>query len=147
MFRSALEKTLTAAGYKPNPKTKLFQQIEAAAADGTITEASKRRAHEEVRVLGNDVLHDEWKKVSEEDAALARDYTQRVIEDFHDHRESTLKQLRAKGRLPSRIGKRNNRPGLKATPRSAKSRDRGATCHFARVERKSDERRLHPWRH
>jgi len=101
MFRSALEKTLTAAGYKPDRNTNLFKQIEAAAADGTITEARKLRAHEEVRVLGNDVLHDKWKPVSDQDAGLARDYTQGVIEDFYDHRESTLKRLREKRRVPA----------------------------------------------
>ena len=101
MFRSALEKTLTAAGYKADRKTNLFNQIESAAADGTITEARKLRAHQEVRVLGNDVLHDDWKKVTEVDAELARDYTQRIIEDFYDHRDSTLNQLRLKGRVPA----------------------------------------------
>jgi hypothetical protein len=101
MFRSALEKTLSAAGYKVTDRTNLYQQIEAAAKDGSITDARRHRAHEEIRVLGNDVLHEDWKRLEDEDAVLARDYTQRVIEDFYDHRESVLGRLRAKGRVPA----------------------------------------------
>ena len=101
MFRSALEKTLTAAGYKVDRHTKLYDQIEAAAADGSITDARRHRAHEEIRVLGNDVLHDVWKPLEPDEAILARDYTQRVIEDFYDHRASVLKRLREKGRVPT----------------------------------------------
>ena len=101
MFRSALEKTLIAAGYKIDQRTNLYIQIEIAAADGTITDARKRRAHDEIRVLGNDVLHGEWKAVSEDDAVLARDYTQRIIEDFYDHRASTIDRLREMGRVPA----------------------------------------------
>ena len=100
MFTSALEKTLIAAGYKVK-RENLFDQIEAAAADGTITEARRKRAHDEIRVLGNDVLHDAWREVSDDEVTLARDYTQRIIEDFYDHRSSTLAQLRAKGRVPA----------------------------------------------
>jgi uncharacterized protein DUF4145 len=101
MFRSALEKTLTAAGYKVDRHTKLYDQIEAAAADGSITDARKHRAHEEIRVLGNDVLHDAWKALEPDEAVLARDYTQRVIEDFYDHRASVLARLREKKRVPA----------------------------------------------
>jgi hypothetical protein len=101
MFRSALEKTLSAAGYKIDRRTSLHAQIEAAAEDGSITDARRRRAHDEIRVLGNDVLHEAWKALSEADAVLARDYTQRVVEDFYDHRESVLKRLREKGRVPA----------------------------------------------
>ena len=101
MFRSALEKTLTAAGYKVSRERPSTPEIEAAAADAAITDARKRRAHDEVRVLGNDVLHDKWKALTEEDVSASRDYTQRIIEDFYDHRPSVLKLLRDKGRVPS----------------------------------------------
>jgi hypothetical protein len=101
MFRSALEKTLTAAGYKVDRHTKLFDQIESAARDGSITDARKHRAHEEIRVLGNDVLHDVWKALEPDEAVLARDYTQRVVEDFYDHRASVLARLREKKRVPA----------------------------------------------
>lgn len=101
MFRSALEKTLTAAGYKVDRHTKLYDQIEAAAGDGSITDARRHRAHEEIRVLGNDVLHDVWKPLEPDEAVIARDYTQRVIEDFYDHRASVLARLREKKRVPA----------------------------------------------
>lgn len=93
MFRSVLDKTLRANGYKEKRGTTLEQQIDMAADDGVITQARRRRAHDEIRVLGNDVLHDEWQTVPEEDVEAARHYAQRILEDFYDDRESVLKQL------------------------------------------------------
>src|SRR3981081_2768691 len=101
MFRSALKKTLTAAGYTVGRHTKLYDQIEAAADDGSITDARRHRAHEEIRVLGNDGLYDVWKSLEPDEAVLARDYTQRVIEDFYDHPASVLARLREKKRVPA----------------------------------------------
>ena len=100
MFRSVLDKTLRANGYKENRGTNLQQQIDTAAADGVITESRKRRAHEEIRVLGNDVLHDEWHEIPEEDVEVSRHYVQRILEDFYDDRESVLKIIRDAGRVP-----------------------------------------------
>lgn len=100
MFRSVLDKTLRANGYKEKNGTTLEQQIDAATKDGVITEARRRRAHDEIRVLGNDVLHDEWHAVPVEDVVAARHYAQRILEDFYDDRDSVLKQLRAAGRVP-----------------------------------------------
>ncbi len=99
MFRSVLDKTLRANGYKEKKGTTLEQEIDAACEDGVITQARKRRAHEEIRVLGNDVLHDEWHEIPPEDAEAARHYTQRILEDFYDDRESVLKLLRAAKRV------------------------------------------------
>ena len=93
MFRSVLDKTLRANGYKEKKGTTLEQQIDMAAEDGVITQARRRRAHDEIRVLGNDVLHDEWQAIPEEDVEAARYYAQRILEDFYDDRESVLKQL------------------------------------------------------
>ncbi|OFW13933.1 MAG: hypothetical protein A3H27_18085, partial [Acidobacteria bacterium RIFCSPLOWO2_02_FULL_59_13] len=77
LFRSTLEKTLTANGYTSGV---LAAKIDNAAADSVITESRRKRAHDEIRVLGNDVLHDEWKEVSAEDVAAARHYAQRILE-------------------------------------------------------------------
>jgi hypothetical protein len=99
MFRSVLDKTLRANGYKEKKGTTLEQQIDLAAEDGVITQARRRRAHDEIRVLGNDVLHDEWQKVPEADVEAARHYAQRILEDFYDDRDSVLKQLYAAKRL------------------------------------------------
>lgn len=100
MFRSVLDKTLRANGYKLKPGTTLEQQIDFAAADGVITAARKRRAHEEIRVLGNDVLHDEWQPIPVEDVEAARHYSQRILEDFYDDRQSVLALLRGASRVP-----------------------------------------------
>ena len=99
MFRSVLDKTMRASGYKTK-RANLQQQIDAAAKDGVITEARKRRAHDDIRVLGNDVLHDEWHEISEDDVEPAHRYTQRVLEDLYDDRNSVLKLLRQAGRGP-----------------------------------------------
>jgi uncharacterized protein DUF4145 len=101
MFRSVLDKTLRLNGYKEKRGTTLEQQIDMAAADGIITASRQRRAHEEIRVLGNDVLHDDWRQVPEEDVEAARHYAQRVLEDFYDDRPSVLKTLRAAKRVPT----------------------------------------------
>jgi len=99
MLRSALEKTLTANGYD---EAKLVHKIDAAAADTVITDARKQRAHDEVRVLGNDVLHDDWRVVDETEYDLSHLYTQRVIEDFYDSRAQVEATLKAKGRIKAK---------------------------------------------
>lgn len=100
MFRSVLDKTLRANGYKEKKGTNLEQQIDAAAEDGVITQSRRRRAHDEIRVLGNDVLHDEWHEIPVTDVEAARHYAQRILEDFYDDRPSVLSLLRASGRVP-----------------------------------------------
>jgi len=86
LFRSVLDKTLRANGYKSVGNLK--NQIDAAADDGVITAARKRRAHDEIRVLGNDVLHDDWIELGASDVELAHMYAQRILEDFYDDRTS-----------------------------------------------------------
>lgn len=99
LIRSVLDKTLRANGYKTRQEYNLYKQIEAAAEDGVITQARKRRAHNEIRVLGNDVLHDDWHEIPEEDVEAARHYCQRILEDFYDDRESVLALIREAGRV------------------------------------------------
>lgn len=97
LFRSTLEKLLRANGYT---KGSLASRIDEASADGVITEARRKRAHDDIRVLGNDVLHDEWRVVTPEEASLAHHYVQRIAEDFYDDRSSVETVLKSKGRLP-----------------------------------------------
>ena len=98
MFRSTLEKTLKANGYT---KGTLQSKIDEAAKDGVITEPRRKRAHDEIRVLGNDVLHDEWREVAPDEVDAAHLYTQRILEDFYDHRSEVEKILMAKKRIPA----------------------------------------------
>ena len=100
LFRSVLDKTMRDNGYKTKRET-LEHQIDEAAADGVITTARQSKAHEEIRVLGNDVLHEEWRAISLEDVEAAHHYVQRILEDFYDDRDSVLKLLRKAGRVPS----------------------------------------------
>jgi len=96
LFRSVLEKTLKVNGYI---KGTLAAKIDEAANDNVLTESRRKRAHNEIRVLGNDVLHDEWREVTSEDVQDARHYAQRILEDFYDDRESVLSILKVCGRL------------------------------------------------
>jgi len=91
-----LEKTLIENGY---PKGSLKDRIDEAAKDGVITAARQKRAHDDVRVLGNDVLHDEWRELTEDEYDAAHYYAQRIIEDFYDSRAEVEALLKQAGRL------------------------------------------------
>jgi hypothetical protein len=97
MLRSSLEKTLKHNGYL---KGTLAAKIDEAAADGVITAARSKRAHEDIRVLGNDILHDAWRVVTQEEFDLAHKYAQRILEDLYDDRPSVMALLTEKNRLP-----------------------------------------------
>lgn len=104
LFRSVLEKTLKANGYvKTNDPTlrDLQKRIDAAAADGVITDARRKRAHDEIRSLGNDVLHDDWRKIEDDEVQDAHRYMQRILEDFYDDRRTVEAVLVARGKLPA----------------------------------------------
>ena len=98
LVRSTLEKTLKANGFTSGS---LSAKIDAAAADGVITEARKQRAHDNIRVLGNDVVHDDWREVTEEEAVASLHYAQRVLEDLYDDRATVESLLIAKNLLAS----------------------------------------------
>jgi hypothetical protein len=96
LVRSTLEKTLKENGYL---KGSLQKRIDDAANDGVITAARKQKAHEDIRVLGNEVIHDEWREISEEEVVSALHYAQRILEDLYDDRNTVLQILINKGRL------------------------------------------------
>lgn len=94
MLRSVLEKVLTENGYT---EKRLINKIDAANKDGIITDSRTQKAHNEIRVLGNDILHDQWKPVTEKDFTSAYHYCQRIIEDFYDDRTTVENILKSKG--------------------------------------------------
>jgi len=96
LVRSVLEKTLRINGYT---KGSLQQRIDDAAADGVITTARSKKAHEDIRVLGNEVVHDEWRAVDRAEVETGLHYAQRILEDLYDDRDTILGILKAKGRL------------------------------------------------
>ncbi|MGP8173367.1 MAG: DUF4145 domain-containing protein [Terracidiphilus sp.] len=109
LLRSVLEKTLTKNGYDEvdyleggiaKKSKSLLRRIDAASDDGVITETRKKRAHENIRVLGNDVLHDDWREVLHDEFEDAHKYSQRILEDFYDDRPTVEARLKSKGRLP-----------------------------------------------
>lgn len=96
LLRSTLEKTLKANGYT---KGTLEKKIDEATSDGVLTAARKQRAHDEIRVLGNEVVHDEWREVTPEEVEMAHHYTQRILEDFYDDRDAVEAILKKKKRI------------------------------------------------
>lgn len=96
LLRSTLEKTLKENGYKDGS---LQSKIDKASEDGVITAARRAKAHENIRVLGNDVVHEDWYEVKEEEVTASLHYAQRIIEDFYDDRNSVEQILITKGRL------------------------------------------------
>lgn len=104
LFRSVLEKALKANGYTKgnDPSLRdLQKRIDAAAADGVITQARQRKAHDNIRALGNDVLHDDWRTVTDDEVEDAHRYMQRILEDLYDDRPTVEALLVQKGRLPA----------------------------------------------
>ncbi|RDK04618.1 hypothetical protein DLM46_01750 [Paraburkholderia lacunae] len=99
LFRSVLDKTLCANGYKLKKGTPLEQQIDLAAEDGVITASRRKRAHEEIRTLGNYVLHEEWRQVTPSEVKVAKEYAAYLLHDFYDDRETVLALLREKNRF------------------------------------------------
>lgn len=106
LFRSVLEKTLKSNGYTKinDPSLRdLQKRIDAAATDGVITDARRKKAHDDIRSLGNDVLHDDWREVTDAEVEDAHRYTQRILEDFYDVRTTAEKILTAKNKFPECI--------------------------------------------
>jgi len=97
LLRSTLEKTLKDNGYT---KGNLKDKIDQAAKDGIITEQRRKRAHEELRSLGNDILHDDYRAVTAEEFDLAHHYAQRILEDFYDDPDSVQQLLAEKHPAP-----------------------------------------------
>jgi hypothetical protein len=104
LFRSVLEKTLKANGYtKSNDPAlrDLQKRIDAAAADGVITDARRKKAHDDIRSLGNDVLHEDWREITDDEVENSHRYTQRLLEDLYDDRATVQEILIAKNRRPA----------------------------------------------
>lgn len=109
LMRSTLEKALKHSGYsKGNLKT----IIDEAANDGAITAARSLRAHDDIRVLGNDILHDDWRPITEAEFEVAHRYTQRILEDLYDDRPSVLRLLTNRGRKPSDLAQITTSPAV-----------------------------------
>ena len=96
LLRSALEKTLRANGYL---KGTLEKRIDEATDDRILTQARQKSAHEDVRVFGNDILHEDWRPVDPEEYEAAHRYVQPIIEDFYDQRDQVEAVLVAADRI------------------------------------------------
>ena len=54
---------------------------------------------DDIRSLGNDVLHDDWREVVDDEVEDSHRYCQRILEDLYDDRPTVEAVLFAKGRL------------------------------------------------
>jgi hypothetical protein len=103
LLRSTLEKALNEDGYTETTLKKrgLKAKIYAAAEDGVLTQPRKVRAEAIVKSLGDEVLHNDWRELSDKEVADAHHYVQRILEDLYDDRETV------KGILKTAMKKRN----------------------------------------
>jgi hypothetical protein len=108
LMRSTLEKTLKANGYI---KGVLQDKINDAHKDGILTLARCQRAHDDIRVLGNDVLHGEWREATQDEFTSSHHYAQRILEDFYDDRPSVESILIEKKRIKAKPVKKVDEKG------------------------------------
>lgn len=95
MLRSVLEKTLKDHGYTSRY---LSENLKDAGKDKIITVPLTKRAEEVVKVLGDDVLHHEWREVTEEEFRSSHTYVQKILDAFYEYPEEVKKELEEKGR-------------------------------------------------
>ncbi|MHA1482850.1 MAG: DUF4145 domain-containing protein [Candidatus Heimdallarchaeaceae archaeon] len=96
LFRSTLEKTLKENGFTAG---NLKQKIDEAAKDGIITKSRQQRVHNNIRILGNDVLHEDWREIRPDEVNDSHRYAQRILEDFYDDRKLVESILIQKKRI------------------------------------------------
>ena len=96
--RSAPVEVLKANGYT---RKQLAANIDDAADGGVITPSRTQRAHDDIRVLGNEIVHDEWREVDGKEVTAALHDAQRVVEDFYDDQPTVEALPSVKGRTPA----------------------------------------------
>ncbi|TSC86706.1 MAG: hypothetical protein G01um10147_787 [Microgenomates group bacterium Gr01-1014_7] len=100
MLRSTLEKVLRDHGYT---ERHLTVNIKNAGEDQVITLVLKRQISDVVKVLGDEVLHQSWREVTEEEFELAHEYTQNILKNFYDYPDTVAEILKEKGRLVEKV--------------------------------------------
>ena len=101
LLRSTLEKALVENGYTDQVAGRtLTAKINKATEDGVLTQPRKQSAQDIVKVLGDEVLHRDWREVEPEEVDRAHHYVQRILEDFYDDRPTVASILKDKKRFP-----------------------------------------------
>jgi len=95
MLRSTIEKVLKKHGYG---QQKLASKLKQLMEDRIITKPLAKQNQDIVRILGNDVLHGDWRDISSDEYEQAHKYTHRLIDAFYDDHESVIEELTALGR-------------------------------------------------
>lgn len=92
LLRSCLEKALKDTGYNKEFES-IKNKIDKAAKDKIITESRRQRAHEHVRELGIDVLHEEWREVTLKEVEDAKHYITLILIDLYDDRARVMSMV------------------------------------------------------
>lgn len=95
MLRSTLEKTLRDHGYT---EWALSENLKNVGDDGVIPIPLREKAKTIVKFLGDNVMHKEWRAVTEDEFEEAHHYTQRILEAFYDDTEEVKKVIKNAGR-------------------------------------------------
>jgi hypothetical protein len=97
LLRSTVEKAFRVNGY--DPRKSLKDRIDEAASDGIIRLAHRERAHKHIRLLGNDILHDDWREVTPDEFDDSHTYVQWILQDFYDARPEVEQILKKGGKV------------------------------------------------
>jgi Domain of unknown function (DUF4145) len=89
LLRSALEKALKDSGYKK----RLIENIQEIAADHIINESRRLQVDHNIRLLGNDIVHDDWREVTHEEYESALTYATWILNDLYADRPTVESQL------------------------------------------------------
>jgi len=104
MLRSTLEKALKLNGYEDLNETGydsmgLKNKITKASKDGVIHVARIKRAETDIKVLGDEVVHRDWREISTDEAMMVLTYTSQIIQDLYQDRDTVEGLLKEKGRI------------------------------------------------
>lgn len=107
MARSTLEKVLKLSGYEDvddntgYDRMGLKKKIEEATSDHILTKAREKQVHDDIKVLGDEVVHRPWREISKEEVESSLKYVLWIIHDLYDDRSTVEAELQRLGRLPS----------------------------------------------
>lgn len=99
MLRSTLEKTLKKHGYE---EWGLSDNLKNLSSDNILPRWLVKQNSEIVKILGDEILHGDWREVTTEEYRKAHHYVERLIESFYDDHASVIEDLQQRGRLEAK---------------------------------------------
>lgn len=96
MLRSTLEKTLRKHGYS---EWQLSTNLKNLSEDNILPRWLVKQNSQIVKILGDEILHGDWREITPEEYQKAHHFVERLIESFYDDHDSVVEDLKEKGRL------------------------------------------------